>query len=398
MNDQLSPREHADMRDLVMAGAQRIRPVGRHRMQIVAGAAAFVLIAGIAGGAVATATLLRSNANPAPVATPTRSESPAPSPSATPTSAPTPTTAPQPTVSTGVMPFGGDCANVLTDDEAAATTGMHMIRSDYRWQTGADAVLGGIDCVWVTDEVYLAATVHVFAYPEAVVPAGLASGLTSACHDVDFDTSRVECSVVGVVDGTWLLVRASGARESVSLAATEALHSSASVRLGDYAAPAPAERTEAWWTPPDCATIAAAVDPAVYGYERVAATTDQPIDWYAPDRPEGISYRTGVASLCALHFTSGAGESTTGEVVTVSAVPGGGVSFPTALAAEQSVPVTVEGAEDAVIAPGLDRYEGSGSVVVATDGVNVLMVTPDWVRETADAAGLAAALFALMHP
>ncbi|NLP83741.1 hypothetical protein HF576_07770 [Microbacterium sp. CFH 90308] len=398
MNDELSPREHADMRDLVMAGAQRIRPVGKHRMQIVAGAAAFVLIAGIAGGAVATATLLRSDANPAPVATPTRSDLPAPTVPATPTPAPTPTAAPEQPASTGVMPFGGECANVLSEEEAAVTTGMHMIRSDYRWQTGADAVLGGIDCVWVTDEVYLAATVHVFAYPEAVVPAELASGTTSVCRDVDFDTSRVECSAVEVVDGTWLLVRASGARESVSLAATETLLSSASARLDDHAAPAPAERTGAWWTPPDCATIAAAVDPAVYGYERVAATADQPIDWYAPDRPEGISYRTGAASLCALHFASGSGETTTGEVVTVSAVPGGGVSFPTALAADHSVPVTVEGAAAAVIAPGLDRYEGSGSVIVATDGVNLLTVTPDWVRDTSEAAELAAVLFGLMHP
>ena len=301
-------------------------------------------------------------------------------------------------MSTGVMPFGGECANVLADEETAVATGMQMIRSDYRWQTGADAVLGGIDCVWVTDEVYLAATVHVYAYPATVVPAELASGATTACRDVDFDASRVECSVVEVVDGTWLLVRASGARESVSLAATDALHSSASARLGDHPAPAPAERTEAWWSPPDCATIAAAVDPAIYGYDRVVAAADQPIDWYPLDRPEGISYRTGAASLCALHFTSGSGETTTGEVVYVSAVPGGGVSFPTVLDAEHSQPVTVEGAKDAVIAPGLDRYEGSGSVVVATDGVNVLMVTPDWARETADAADLTTALFALMHP
>ena len=31
----LSPREHAEMRDLVLAGTQRIRPQGAHRAQFV---------------------------------------------------------------------------------------------------------------------------------------------------------------------------------------------------------------------------------------------------------------------------------------------------------------------------------------------------------------------------
>ena len=64
------------------------------------------------------------------------------------------------------MPFAGECANALTDTEVDALRGIGMVRSDYRWETGANAVLGGIDCVWVSEEAYLAATLHLFAYPE----------------------------------------------------------------------------------------------------------------------------------------------------------------------------------------------------------------------------------------
>ncbi|MFK4807324.1 hypothetical protein ACI3KX_15820, partial [Microbacterium sp. ZW CA_36] len=83
MNDDLTPYEQSEMRDLVLAGAQRIRPAGRHRMQLVAGAVALVLIGVVSGGAITTAALLGSDARPAPA--PTTSETrPAPSPSPTP--------------------------------------------------------------------------------------------------------------------------------------------------------------------------------------------------------------------------------------------------------------------------------------------------------------------------
>ncbi|WP_194398950.1 MULTISPECIES: hypothetical protein [Microbacterium] len=103
MNDELTPRERTEMRDLVLAGSQRIRPAGRHRTQFVAGALALALVAGITGGAIATAALLGSEAQPAPAVTPTP-PAPTPTESATPppttpspTPDPTPTTPSEPT-------------------------------------------------------------------------------------------------------------------------------------------------------------------------------------------------------------------------------------------------------------------------------------------------------------
>lgn len=63
----LSPREHDELRDLVLAGTQRIRPAGVHRAQFAAAGVALVLVGAVTGG-VLTATL-RPDGPPAPAVT-----------------------------------------------------------------------------------------------------------------------------------------------------------------------------------------------------------------------------------------------------------------------------------------------------------------------------------------
>lgn len=381
-DDRLSDREHSEMRDTVLAGTQRIRPAGAHRAQLIAGAVALVLIGGISGGAIATAALWNSVTETAPISSPT------PSPSVTAEPSPTATPSPTPELEApaeGVMPFGGQCANVLDDDEVDAVTGIPMMRSDYRWETGSNAVLGGIDCVWVSEAEYLAAVTHFYAYPEDSAPQRLVD-MEQGCTESG-GSGRTDCIVNRVVNGTWMQVRVFGESGVVTESGTEQLLAAASERFAQYPAPAPVTPTSEWWELLDCADLVAQIDPAIYGYERVALA----------EFP-GDVYESGAQQACDLHFTSGSGENTTGEVVWVSVVPGGAISFQTAVDAEHSRPATVEGAKAAVIAPGLDRYEGSASILVITDGVNILMVSPDWPREDADPAPLAAALLAMMHP
>lgn len=70
----LSPFEHDEMRDLVLAGTQRIRPAGSRRGHIVGAAVALLLVGGLVGG-VLTWTLREQNspalvrATPAPATT-----------------------------------------------------------------------------------------------------------------------------------------------------------------------------------------------------------------------------------------------------------------------------------------------------------------------------------------
>ncbi|WP_374977585.1 hypothetical protein ACEYYH_07410 [Microbacterium trichothecenolyticum] len=397
MNEGLSPREHDEMRDLVLAGTQRVKPVGRHRVPVVAGAIALVMVGAVTGGALTTAALLSSDSTPTPVSTPSVTAS-TPELTPTPTSpspAPTPQEPEPAPIPDAVPAFGGDCSATLTDEEVDGLRGVGMMRSDYRWRTGANDVLGGIDCVWVSEEAYLAATVHLFAYPESVVPSAVRDAIAPGCVDSG-NGPAVECASSGTVDGTWLLVRAYGPTVQVSASGVDALYAAAAARIGEHPRATPATRTAQWWSQPDCPALAAQIDPGVYGYERVAQLEPTTSDPGA--RAEAIVSLAGAAFSCELHFTSGSGDTSTGEVVRVDVVPGGALTFPTAVAAEGAAAVTVSGAQAAVIVPGLDRYEGSGEVIVATDGVNTLMVTPDIVRETSEAAPLAEVVFAAMHP
>ena len=206
----------------------------------------------------------------------------------------------------------------------------------------------------------------------------------------------VECTTSGTVDGTWLLVRAYGPTDQVSASGVDALYAAAAARLGEQPRATPATRTAQWWSQPDCPALAAQVDPGVYGYERV--TQLEPTTSDPGAQPEAIVSLAGAAFACELHFTSGSGDTSAGEVVRIDIVPGGALTFPTAVAAQGAGAVTVSGAQAAVIVPGLDRYEGSGEVIVATDGVNMLMVTPDIVRDPAEAVPLAEVVFAAMRP
>jgi hypothetical protein len=176
----------------------------------------------------------------------------------------------------------------------------------------------------------------------------------------------------------------------------QSVFDSAATSLAAFPAASPATRTEQWWAPLDCADLLAHLDPGAYGFERVAL-----LDQDAPSIGPGSSPDTiaDVArSSCDLHFTAGSGENTSGEVVTVSIVPGGAVAFRTAAEAEYASAFSVTGAAGAVVVPGLDRYEGSAAVIVATDGTNVMMVTPDLARDTSAARPIADAAFALMSP
>lgn len=392
MNAELTPRERSDMRDTLLAGAQSLRPAGQRRMQVVAASVAFVLVAGISGAAVATASLVGLGVDRGAVATPTETTQPSPPPTPSPT--PEPSSPPAPPAE-GVVPFGGECENALDETAVEAVSGIDMMLSDYRWRTGADDVLGGIDCVWVSDGVYLAAITHLHAYPDSVVGDELRAGAPRGC--VAVDGGGTECTEAGSVDGTWLVVRSFGAEDTVTEAAVEGLFAQASESLAEYPAASPAVRTPQWWRLADCQELAASVDPAVYGFERVALL-GQSSRGEPTEQMEGLALFAGSTNWCDLHFTSGSGDTVSGEVVRIGVVPGGAITFQTALDAAEARPVSVEGAQDAVIVPGLNRYEGSESVIVVTDGVNILTVAPALERDPADAAPLAAAVLGEMGP
>lgn len=385
-DDRLSDREHSELRDTILAGTQRIRPAGAHRAQLIAGAVALVLVGGITGGAVTTAALWNSATETPPTSSPTPTPSVTTEPS--PTTTPTPTLTPEPEPNPGgVMPFGGECANVLDDEEVDAVTGIDMIRSDSRWETGENAVRGGINCLWVSEGAYLAATAHVFAYPEGNIPEGVLQ-VADGCVEVAGDSNQLACTASRVVNGSRIQVRVTGDSAAVTGSGAAQLLAAVADRFDDYPEPAPATPTSEWWALLNCNDLVAQIDPAIYGYERVTLA----------EYPGDLGGEPGRQHSCDLSFTSGSGESTSGEAVWVGIVPGGAISFQTAVDAEYSQPATVEGAVAAVNAPGLETFDGSANILVVTDGVNILMVSPNSPREDTYTTRLAAALLAMMHP
>ena len=74
-----------------------------------------------------------------------------------------------------------------------------MRLSDYRWRSGSEDVLGGIDCFWLSSEEHAAAQVRVYAYPESVVPTSVREALTPGCGLTDW--GETECYASGVQGG-----------------------------------------------------------------------------------------------------------------------------------------------------------------------------------------------------
>lgn len=377
----LSPSEHAEVRDRLLTGARRIRPVGKHRSQLIAGAVALVLVAAVTSGALVFANL-RGSIEPQPFDTPTPTATPTPSSKPTPSRGPTP--------AAGVVPFGGQCENVLTDADVDALRGIGMGLADFRWETGENAVLGGIDCLWLSEESYNAASIRVYAYPETVVPASVRDAVGSGCEQGG--SSKLTCSHVGAVGGTWLAVIASAPADQISAEGVDVLFEGAADRLAEHPAAAAEPRTAGWWTSPECDRLVTEIDPTAYGFEHVEL--QEPQQATPADDPGQVPALVGALTRCTILMTSGSGDTRREQEVRVTVVPGA-ARFQTAADAGEAKSVSVEGAATAVWVAGNSRYDATPDVLVVTDDVNVLILSPAiWepAVEPAEAPRLAGAL------
>lgn len=357
-DDRLSPREHAEVRDALIAGAQRIRPAGAHRMQIIAGVVAFVLIAGISGGAVTTAALLGSKQT-APVATsPTP---PIPTPMVTPTPTPTPTATPAPPPPEGVVAFDGSCENVLSTEEVSQALGVAMEEFGPQWSTGAAERLGGIECTWrnATPSPYPSLVVSV--YPAAVVPADeLVEHEAQCAWEEGWAESAAPCNARSIVGDVWISMSAYPGLEDA--ATLDRLAESVAGRLSDFPSPRPEASTDAWWTLPACGVIDASVD--------IAAPFTASSQLLLPTKTSGIAGRVGAIERCEWSLDEGRVN------VALRVIPGGAAAFDTIASSENAVLVEVDGAVAATTAMDDDPWEKYFPVLAVSDGVNLLILQP----------------------
>ena len=268
-----------------------------------------------------------------------------------------------------------------------------MRLSDYRWRSGSEDVLGGMDCFWLSSEEHAAAQVRVYAYPESVVPTSVREALTPGCGLTDW--GETECYASGVQGGTWLLVRIGGGDGSATDASVQQLYDHAASRLSQHPAAVPASRTAEWWSTVDCSAVSGRIDPTLLGFDRVE-DPDSSGSQQSDVHPTSIPALNGVQTNCGLYFVSGSPEVTDGQTVSVDFVAGGAIAYDTARSADHAQQVVVEGAREAVLVPGNDRYEGSFDVLLVTDGVNVLAVFTDVSRPNDWFISLAAQIMAGM--
>lgn len=386
MNDGgLTPREHAEMRDLVLAGTQRIRPAGSHRAQLTAAAVALVLVGAVTGGAITTATLMGTQqdagpvSSPAPTPTPTPSVTPTPSP--TPTGTPTPTPAP-PTRAQAVSAFGGECANSLSVDEVTAAVGVEMVLHEPAWRSGAEGRMGGLVCTWTDPTGYKTHTVYLISYPASLVPADIQDA-PALCGGEEYG-----CAISGAAGESWLYLSVS---PTAGETASRGLWELAASRAAEFPPPLSESPAADWWPTTSCEQLADGVD-------LLGATGWRWIRYNAPEFDDtgtvwGLPNRVGGVSQC--QFT-GSPDDASYVDVSLRVIPGAGGYFPQIAASEGATSVEVAGALAAAEVLDDDLWEGHYATTVATDGVNLVIVGVNSFEDRAVGSSIAAAVLAVM--
>lgn len=209
MNDELTPEEHAALRARIVGGAHDITPVGAHRNAWIAGFVAAALVVAIAGGVAVTSTL----SAPEIATTPSPSASVEPAPTPTPSPSPSPSPTPTSTPAAPSVAFGGDCAAVLSEEEATELSGTPMRAMpflavwDARW-------LGGVDCGWRAVDAEQWQALNVTVLPWAIVPDEVRarSGIVPGCE------GGAICDYSRRFGDAWVAVAASDASSAVEVA------------------------------------------------------------------------------------------------------------------------------------------------------------------------------------
>lgn len=363
---------------------------GRRRVWIVGTLLAVVLL-------VVAAVVLASALQGEPESVPSVTRSPLPSPTRTPT--PTPTVVVPP--AEGVRAFGGECSAALTDEEVSAALGRQVRRADRRWEIGETAVIGGLDCVWTSTDVYQGVVVSVYAYPASILPLPDPE-VAPACEDKEIEGGETHllCRAAAAVQGTWLYLEVA-MDKSIGESAFVSLWDLVTPRAAEYPPAVAATRNDAWWDVPDCAELAQAVDASAFGYRAVEGEFSGPELTGDPHAtPILMPWRAAAWATCGLRFEREPDDGRDNPYVYVRVVPGGVAAYRNASAAG-SRSVVVAGASGAVDAPGNNRFEGSENWLVVTDGTNGLLLSSmwdnsSWAEEDLPlAAGVLAALQAM---
>lgn len=311
---------------------------------------------------------------PAADAAPPTSEPPSPTASAE----PEPTVVAKPTLA-----FAGACEALADDAMLAGLVGDDMaIAAEKSERVWAVAVLGGLDCIWLSDsEAYVSLDVLPAAGLEAQVSQAEAD--SPNCYGGEPRESR--CSFSTVVDGYWLsgIVGVANGSANTALDTIDVI----TARVAESAAAAAsvsAVRPDGMWSAPaECSTLADAVDTsgivgAAFAAEKGNVGGEATSGFVAALDAVGDLSCIWAAPESDLWFTS-------------ELLPGAGWAIAELAARAGAEPVTVDGARQAVALP---LGDGQTTAVYATDGVNLAWVTVPLDIDRTQAAALTSAVMA----
>ncbi|ALJ21137.1 hypothetical protein [Microbacterium sp. No. 7] len=354
-DDRLSEREHAELRDLVLAGAQRTT-AARPRRGAIAASVALVLVGGLVGGGVVAMTHLAER----PV---DRSAG-----------------------RTSALPFGGDCAHAVTDAELVAIDDRIPLVLDEP-RAGAADVLGGIECRWSWEgEMSIPpgsdvarTTVWIDAYPEEVWPEDehRVDG-PQLCVEFQMYPSLTSCATTGTIGGMRLVVGISGDPRHTSQDAADALYARVAERLAASPGEGRLVPGADWWVLPECTGLVEGVIADHAGGDEQPALA--PVALALPDgMTNDLQHAAGAARTCGMEFTASERGVGTPHGITIDIIPGGAIAFESARERPGAWPVEVSGAAAAVLVDVPSSHGGGAPqtpVLMATDGVNMLVLTP----------------------
>jgi hypothetical protein len=328
------------------------------RLQLVLAAPVFIAALALTGCA--------PEAEPTPEATPEPVVSASPTPLA-------------PLVTEPIPAFAGDCANVLSVDEATMVLSSIGALSGDAEASGLPPArsvqtAGGLWCQWYAGlESGAGFAVRLVALPLDAVPADLVASTSTVACDMG---EEFGCRVSGTAGDIWVLAQVFGEGIATVEASGASLTSALDLALArsvSFPGPVAVSKTDAWWTLPDCAAIAESIG--------LTDLIGQYQDFIAGDRLrtgwDAVLRTMGVQLKCEWSTTE-TGSGGRIAAVTIAIEPGSGWSP----RAHDPVPVTslpvstetasLTGATGATTW-WTDERDMDGTIV--TDGVNVFEVT-----------------------
>lgn len=387
LNEELTPREHAELRESVVTGVGRLRAARARRSRIVAGVAAAALVAVVVTAVVFT-TLRQPDRIATPIETPGPTATRASSPTNTPSATPTPVTPSRPSIA-----FQDSCDAVASSSDLEGLWGS-MASFDTLPQPNIGVrTVGGLSCNWRFAD---GTTLNTSAFPASSVASSFVDSYTSVrCESLPSLGSGCRQAVQD--SRTWLLITVGGdvyqgsdgfdeAAVKSRLADAVVFFRSALDRAGTSAA---AVATAGWWPPQDCTNLAERLP-----LEDLLGSSSFEVGYPGDSRPDvdvNIAQAQGQGTECRW-WVPGASPT---RAMMIMIYPGGAwdwdrVATRTPLEWETRTPVGVDGAVDAF---GLtSTYADGVHDVHATDGVNIVRV-----HDAPDPVVVAAAVLAALH-